>query len=155
MSAEVRKPLQLTILDPKRSLNAPNALAKPLIPHLVKKGTLPISAQGIASSSSMPGPSNHSSASSSHLASNEIPLHSILESLSRKRTIESLPEPARQQDPKKRKARSCKKCGKEDCKGRREVKSCLNLCQDCKKHACKGRDSKRPSKKCWENEENA
>ncbi|EKM78170.1 hypothetical protein AGABI1DRAFT_12817, partial [Agaricus bisporus var. burnettii JB137-S8] len=44
---------------------------------------------------------------------------------------------------KSRKPRTCKKCAKPECPGKRSVKDCKNLCHDCGKYECRGRNSKR------------
>ncbi|XP_006463087.1 hypothetical protein AGABI2DRAFT_152387 [Agaricus bisporus var. bisporus H97] len=54
---------------------------------------------------------------------------------------------------KRRKKRTCRKCGKPDCKGSRAVSDCSNPCQDCGNVNCRGRNTHRPTLPCsqgWE-----
>ncbi|EKM76393.1 hypothetical protein AGABI1DRAFT_15060, partial [Agaricus bisporus var. burnettii JB137-S8] len=49
---------------------------------------------------------------------------------------------------KGRKKRTCRKCGKPDCKGSRAVSDCHNSCQDCGNVSCRGRNTHRPTLPC-------
>ena len=144
MSSDARASLRTAILDPQRVLEVPNAPQQPLRQHFVGKGLLEISADSAIGNSS-----SHSTLPQHQAMSVSQQIHSQLNSLSHKRTLASLPTPA-QPNPKKRKIRTCKKCGKESCNGRKEVKLCLDQCRDCGKSVCNGRDSKRPNKPCWD-----
>jgi hypothetical protein len=145
MSSDARAAVRTAILDLHRVLEVPNAPQRPLKHHVVPKGVL-----------SLPPPDSHDTPSTQltppdtfTAAPNQAQIDKHLDTLSRKRTLASLP-PSHHPDPKKRKICTCKKCGNESCSGRKEVKLCLNQCRDCGKSACTGRDSKRPTKKCWE-----
>lgn len=137
------------LLDPTHTLKAPKPLQRPLEPHVVRKGMLSIPPDSVfMASSSVTGSSSNACNKPITATSN---LDSNLDLLSRKRTTDSLSKPALP-NPKKRKVRTCQKCGNETCNGRKEVKYCVNCCRDCGKNNCKGRDSKRPNKPCWEND---
>jgi len=140
MSSDARAAVCTAVLE------VPNAPQRPLKHHVVPKGILsllPPDSHDISSAHLTPPPNT------STAAPNQAQIDEHLNALSKKRTIASLP-PSHHSDPKKRKIRTCKKCGSELCNGRKEVKLCLNQCRDCGKSACTGRDSKRPTKKCWE-----
>jgi hypothetical protein len=54
-----------------------------------------------------------------------------------------------------RKGRTCRKCAKTNCPGKKEVKLCHNNCQDCGLVKCRGRNPRKPAKTCaagWEDE---
>ena len=140
------------VLDPKRSQEAPKASQRPFMPLVVKNGILPLFPCETGSISSPIAASDHVSAASS---CQQGTLDFMLSCVSKKRTIQPLPEEA-QQLHKKRKLQTCKKCGNSECKGRKEVKLCFNKCKDCGKagYAFEGHDSKRPHLPCNQNEEN-
>lgn len=49
---------------------------------------------------------------------------------------------------KERKKRTCPKCAKAECDGKKGASLCKNACRDCGQRSCRGRNSKAPTKKC-------
>lgn len=49
---------------------------------------------------------------------------------------------------KTRNGQTCRKCAKEDCKGKRGVDLCVNPCQDCRDVECPGRNPQWPTQTC-------
>ncbi|KAF5323995.1 hypothetical protein D9611_008386 [Ephemerocybe angulata] len=80
---------------------------------------------------------------SHHQAAREIAKQRVANDLAQSR-----PEPPAPKAKGSRGQRTCQKCGKPECPGKRQVKYCYNLCQDCGEVVCYGRNSKRPTKPC-------
>ncbi|KAG6826161.1 hypothetical protein H0H92_000919 [Tricholoma furcatifolium] len=154
MTAEVRMPLRMALRDPRRSSTAPQAPETTKTLHSALKG---LSLDGLffpttttrltmipAQQSSLPLVTDTSSASPPTVPSLQLHQEKAT-ALACKRAAASIPEAP---SKKRRKTRSCRKCGREGCSGNKEVKYCQNPCQDCSKVVCNGRNPKRPGKRC-------
>ncbi|KAJ7488604.1 hypothetical protein B0H11DRAFT_2230137 [Mycena galericulata] len=177
MTASVRAPLMSQIYDPKRLAFMPPVPETTLKPHHVPHGMLSleplltispeptpgpdkISYSGLSSGTSDPatiattqfaaGSSTTRESDGSVSTPQSSPSQdTVLKELAKRRVDDSMAhsEPA----PKKpRHGRTCRKCYKESCPGKKSVKSCRNKCRDCDRVDCKGRNPKFPTKSCTE-----
>ncbi|KAF8809041.1 hypothetical protein BYT27DRAFT_7095061, partial [Phlegmacium glaucopus] len=138
MTLDARRPVLHAIRNPLRLAHAPPVSERHTKPHEVQHGF------NIQQNDKSPIPSaTEGVQSSSNLTSLSIEGY-----IARKRVGECLQraEPVK----RTRKDRTCQKCGRVDCNGRKEVRLCQNPCQDCRGHSCRGRNSKRPKKPCWD-----
>ncbi|KAJ6538419.1 hypothetical protein B0H10DRAFT_2254857 [Mycena sp. CBHHK59/15] len=173
MTADARAALNARLRNPVRALAAPKVPETQLTLHSVSHGTLPlfdeppaqheldildhlatqqISYSGLSSRSSAPSviASTYFVAGSSSSAENlTVPDRPLLQQLARKHVMAGLPP---RPEPKKRKTRTCRKCGEPQCKGKRGWKDCQNKCRDCRKSgwdwSCQGRNPDKPLVKC-------
>jgi len=105
MTLDAHTPLQTMILDPHQTLEVPNAPQRLLKQKFITKGVLDISSSQDSTSMA------HDTISvPQQQPSNSLQIHNQLNALSHKWTLASLPTPI-QTNPKKRKLRTCKKCG--------------------------------------------
>ncbi|KAF5374661.1 hypothetical protein D9615_009012 [Tricholomella constricta] len=157
MTAIVRVPLKRSLCDPRRSSTAPKALERPQNLHTVPKGLLPDDMLPVPHlpvftpppARSVPIPSGSRLPPLMTIPSTSADHHSGHEDrpefhVARKRALASLPElPA-----KKRKGRTCRKCGVDACPGKKSVDLCRTPCRDCSKQICRGRNPNRPTRPC-------
>ncbi|KAJ7718468.1 hypothetical protein B0H16DRAFT_1337422, partial [Mycena metata] len=184
MSADKRTALNSRLQNPARALAAPVVPETQLKLHSAPSGMLPlfdeplisfngssvlpqaISYSGLSSGTSAPsiiastyfiaGPSSSAAFASEQGSSRALmpappSQATVLQQLARKHVADGMPIPALS---KKRKTRTCRKCGIPSCKGRRGWKDCVNKCQDCGKSgsdlSCKGRNPDKPLGKCMD-----
>jgi septal ring-binding cell division protein DamX len=143
-SLQARKPVIKAIHDPERSLHAPTVSERKLRSNSVTTGfnvdvarvdqyrEIATSLGSVSSSDNSNLQTTAPSETADHIARKR-----VAENLSRK-------EPAK----KRRKTRTCQKCGCEGCPGRKSSTHCRAACHDCGKRECKGRNSKRPNVPC-------
>ncbi|KAG6835921.1 hypothetical protein H0H93_013330 [Arthromyces matolae] len=134
MTADARLPLRNTLRDPQRSLTAPKVPETVKTLHTASKGldlapgTLPTAPSPTSTTSSSPptpAPTNlPSNQLSSPQSATAVQQHiELATGLARKRALDSFPEPPSKrvrQTPQERKARTCRKCALQDCKGKKE-----------------------------------
>lgn len=133
MASEVSRPLKHSLHDHRRLDTISRTSAGPRFPIQVPQGFLTTQESAGTGATESPGAGPSTSSQTSQ--------QNALQMLMAKRVAAT--NPVQQEPPKKkRKPRTCQKCGDDkQCKGRGDRSLCLGVCRDCKRSDCKGRET--------------